>query len=105
MDLDLPPAALAMICQALNDALLVLLRREEIGMAQWTTIRVSVGHYRSGVGPTPLFHPPLLLLPVGVHAWRSRHEGRLKMVGHREDQMTGALARQPSNKLLPAKRG
>ena len=62
VDLDLTPAALAMCGQAVDEALVVLLSRVEVGVAEGSAIDVTPGLDRSWILPAPSLDPPLLFV-------------------------------------------
>jgi len=105
MDFDFSPASFAVFSQPLNEELVVLLGREEVGVPQRIAIGVTVRSGDLGVPPAPLIHAPSLLILTRIAPGRSpRNERWLEVIGYRQDEVKWALRFWSPRKALPPER-
>src|SRR2546425_11123993 len=74
VNLDLAPARPAMLGQPVDENLVVLLRRVEIGGAQWEVVGITPRADRRRIFRAPLLHPAFLLVGRRVRLGRLRHD-------------------------------
>jgi hypothetical protein len=98
LNLDLPPAALAVLGQAIDERFVVLLGRIEVGVPQWPAIGVAPGIHRSGILHAPALEPPLLLVGTRRDARSVGDDGRLEVVSDRDHEVG---PRPPRMRLQP----
>src|SRR5208282_3731809 len=91
MDLDFSPAGMAMLGEHLDQPLVVLLGRVEVGVDKRTAIVVSPAVDDFGIFARPPLQPAFLLRTRGARLAATGNNGRFEMVGQGKDEMHGAL--------------
>src|SRR6266498_3210071 len=100
MNLDLAPAFVTQICQALQQVLVVLFCRRKIGVRKALAVVVSEGSEVSRILLAPSVQSYFLNLTGRVSSIISRQAAGLKMVGQGNHQVDWA-ARRPARQSLP----
>jgi hypothetical protein len=62
MDFNLSPPGMAMFCQAIDQAFLILLRGIKISVHERPTVTISVGLHQPRILPAPKLYSPFLQL-------------------------------------------
>ena len=82
LNLYLTPPGLAMLGQAVDEGLVILLGWVKVGVTEGAPISIAPSLCQLGILPTPPFEAPLLLVQTGVGPGLPRHDGGLEVVGH-----------------------
>src|SRR5262245_20762484 len=105
MNLDFSPASLAVLSQPLNEGLVVLLGREEVGVPQRVAIGVTIRSGDLRIYPAPFIQAPALLIPARVASGGSvRNEGWLEVISYRQDKAKWARRLWSPREALPPER-
>src|ERR1019366_157293 len=102
MDFDLAPSGMAVLCQHLDEARIVMLCRIEVGVYEWFAIVIapSVNYLR--IFAAPPFQATDLFASLNPRHSAERTDVRLEVIDKREDQVYGARQRS-ARKPLPHK--
>jgi hypothetical protein len=92
MDLDLAPPSLAMLGQTLNQALVVVLGRVKISVAEWPTVGITPRVCHLWVLPAPFLNPALSLVEPSILSRCFRFDFRLEVVSQANNQMRWELS-------------
>src|SRR5579875_3117269 len=85
-----------MVHQAIQQPLIILLSRIEIGVTKGTTITITQGVYTA-----PSLKTTLLLLKAGIGLGIFGDNGRLKVIRQSDDQMQRSSANRSAREPLP----
>src|SRR5579875_3886302 len=83
-----------MVHQAIQQPLIILLSRIEIGVTKGTTITITPGVYKQRVYTAPSLKTTLLLLKAGIGLGIFGDNGRLKVIRQSDDQMQRSSAKR-----------
>src|ERR1700720_2513734 len=100
MDFDFTPTSMAMLRQARDQTLVVLLSRIEISVVEGAAFRIAPPVCEARVFPAPGFEAALLFVVRSAGESVLRHNAGLKGVGERKNQVE-RTARCPPFQTLP----
>ena len=100
VDFDLTPAGVAVFRQAVDEHLVVLLGRVEVGVPQRIPVGIAPRRHRLRVGAAPALQAALLLLRTRVGRGCLGHDRRLEVVGQRDDEIDLANPRRAAHEPL-----
>jgi hypothetical protein len=95
MNFNLTPAAGAMLGEAINEAFVVLFSGVEISVGKRPAFAIAPFRDDPGIIFTPVFYPALLLCVRGASGPIARNNGRLEVIGYRDNQMHRIARRRP----------
>src|SRR5579883_774000 len=90
-----------MVHQAIQQPLIILLSRIEIGVTKGTTITITPGVYKQRVYTAPSLKTALLLFKAGIGLGIFGDNGRLKVIRQSDDQMQRSSANRSAREPLP----
>src|SRR5882762_9509620 len=101
VDLDLAPPCVTVLGQAVDEALVVLLGRIKVRVAERVSIGVAKGIDRLWIGAAPALETPLLLVRAREGRRLCGNDRGLEVVGDGDDEVHGHVAAVATAGLLP----